>query len=545
MKSASSTRDFLLWLLLAVVGATVFLTLYDRAFPTASVDLKVTSDQAARQADEYLGRRGFNLIDYKRVTLFAADDAASVYLQKTAGMEEANRRVRDDKLPVWYWSTRWFRSREKEEYRAWVAPTGELVGFQQELPEEREGANLPEDEARALAESFLGDTAKVELSGYELVDSSSKKEKARTDHTFVWKKDGFQLGEAELRLRVIVRGDAIGGYRHFVKVPEQFERDFAAVQGQGTLLAIVSIVFTVVFFGLALVVFMQRYKAGDVRWRFAVFFALVILVLGLGAQLNGLKLLQANYPTELSYGVFLGIALTSLVLIMLIYGVFILLTGAAGEALTRDWRVESVSPLYDLLQGRLLTPQFAAAAARGYLAAFVMVGYFTAFYFLGRRFFGVWMQAESPYSNLLNTSFPFLFPLFVSLTAAISEEFTYRFFAIPFLQKYLKNVFLALLLPAIIWGFGHSTYPVFPVYVRGIEVTLVGLLFGWLFIRYDILTCLMAHYAVDAIFIGWPLLQSENNYFFVSGVVVAGLGLLPLLPALAVWLRRRPTPAPA
>jgi hypothetical protein len=41
-----------------------------------------------------------------------------------------------------------------------------------------------------------------------------------------------------------------------------------------------------------------------------------------------------------------------------------------------------------------------------------------------------------------------------------------------------KVTFLALLLPAMIWAFGHSTYPVFPVYFRGIKLTIAGLIFG-------------------------------------------------------------------
>jgi hypothetical protein len=541
---ASARRDILVWVLLAVIGFTAFVSLYDRAFPTASVELKITPEKARQQAAKSLQARKFALADYNEVTTFSSDQPAAVYLQKTLGMEEANQRIREDQLPIWFWRTRWFRSQQKEEYRVWISPAGELIGFNQLLEEDREGANLTEEDARARAESFLRDDAKVALEGYELIDSSSEKRKNRTDHTFVWKKRDFKIEEGELRLRVGVWGDTIGEYRHFFKVPEAFERDFRAAQGRGQLLAIVSLVFTVIFFGLALAVFVQRYKRDDVRWRFAVAFALTILLLGLGAQLNALPLIKANYPTELGYGVVLAIALTLFFMVMLIYGFAILLTGAAGEALTRDMRVESVQPLHDLIAGRLLTPQFAAAAGRGYLAACVMVGYFTVFYFLGRRFFGVWVQADSPYSNLLNTKLPFLFPLFVGLTAAISEEFTYRFFAIPLLRKYVKNVFLALLIPAIIWGFGHSTYPVFPVYVRGIEVTLVGLLFGWLYLRYDILTCIMAHYAVDAVLTGWPLLQSDNTYFFISGLIVAGLGLLPLIPAILVWLRRRPQPTP-
>lgn len=532
-----------LWVVLAAAGLLSFVFLYDKAFPTASVDLKVTREQAQARAADYLQARGFELGGYEQVTVFGSDDAAAVYLEKTQGMERANELMREE-VPVWFWVCRWFKPLEKEEYRVVVSPAGEVIGFRQELEEERAGAKLTPAVAQAMAEEFLSEVAGVRLEEYELVDSASEQEKNRTDHSFVWKKKGFQVGEGELRLRVGVWGDYVGNLRHFFKVPETFEREFQRESAQGTLLGIISLGFTVIFFVLALVVFVQRYKAGDVRWRFALAFAILLLVLTLGAAVNSLPLLKSSYPTSQNYGVYLGVVVVVAVVVSLLYGVFILLTGASGEALTREMRVESVRPLHELIAGRVATPQFARAAGLGYLAAFVLVGYFTAFYFIGRRFFGVWLPAESPYSNMLNTSLPFLFPLLVGFMAAISEEFTYRFFAIPFLRKYVKNVFLALLIPAVIWGFAHSTYPVFPVYVRGIEVTLVGLLFGYLYLRYDILTCIVAHYAVDALFVGLPLLRSENSYFLVSGVVVAFLGLLPLIPALVVWLRGKPE-APA
>jgi len=539
MSAHTKIPGILLWVLLAAAGLLAFVFLYDKAFPTASVDLKVTRAQAQARAADYLKARGFELSGYQQVTVFDSDAAAAVYLEKTQGMERANALMRAE-VPVWFWACRWFKPLEKEEYRVLVSPAGEVTGFRQDLEEERAGAKLAPEAAQAMAEKFLSAVAGVRLEEYELVDSASEQQKNRTDHSFVWKKKGFAVGEGELRLRVGVWGDYVGNFRHFFKVPEKFARDYERESAQGTLLGILSVVFTIIFLVLALVVFMQRYKAGDVRWRFAVAFAVVLLVLMLAGAVNSFPLLKSQYPTSQNYGVYLGVVVAAVVLVSVLYGLFILLTGASGEALTREMRLESVQPLHELLAGRVATPAFARAAGLGYLAAFVMVGYFTVFYFVGRRFFGVWLPAESPYSNMLNTSLPFLFPLLVGFTAAVSEEFTYRFFAIPFLRKYVKNIFLAVLIPAAIWGFAHSTYPVFPVYVRGIEVTLVGLLFGWLYLRYDILTCIVAHYAVDALFVGLPLLRSENTYFRVSGVIVAFLGLLPLIPALVVWLRRKP-----
>ncbi|MFA5066373.1 MAG: CPBP family intramembrane glutamic endopeptidase, partial [Dehalococcoidia bacterium] len=128
--------------------------------------------------------------------------------------------------------------------------------------------------------------------------------------------------------------------------------------------------------------------------------------------------------------------------------------------------------------------------------------------------------------------FPFLFPLVIGFTAAVSEEFLCRLFAISFFKKYFKHTFLALLIPAMIWAFAHSNYPVFPVYVRGIELTLAGLAFGWVFIRFGLWPCLVAHYAMNAILVCVPLLKSSNGYYIVSGAIIIFLALVPAIVAL-------------
>jgi len=41
----------------------------------------------------------------------------------------------------------------------------------------------------------------------------------------------------------------------------------------------------------------------------------------------------------------------------------------------------------------------------------------------------------------------------IGVTAATSEEFLFRLFAIPFLHKLTGSRFLAVVLPAFFWGF--------------------------------------------------------------------------------------------
>jgi hypothetical protein len=525
---------------LAALGLFFFIRYQKKAFPSASVDVKVQREQAEKIAADYLAARGFNVSGYTSVTIFSADEEAAIYLQKTLGMEKANEVMRDQ-VQVWFWQARWFRPLEKLEYRAAITPDGKVLRFRRELEEDKPGANLDQADARRRAEEFVANTAGIDLSQYEPVDASSEKQKNRTDHSFVWKKKGFQIGEAELRLSVAIQGDTVGGFRQFLKVPEQFEREVDKTKASGTLLAIVSFAFSAIIFIFALVIVMIRYKSGDLRWKFAVTLGSVIFVLLILAALNAMPLLKANYQTQVSYPVFLATILIVVAVASLVYGILTLLAGASGDSLTRELYPGSVASLNDLIAGRLGTPAVAQAAVRGYLLAFLLAGYFVIFYLIAGRFFHVFVQAEGPFSNILNTKFPFLFPLLVGFLASITEEFAYRFFGITVVKKYLKSTALALFIPAVIWALGHSTYPVFPVYVRGIEVTIVGLIFGYFFIRYDLLTCLVAHYAVDAIFVSAPLLKSSNRYFQISGVVVVALGLVPLLPALVRLVRRNET----
>ena len=84
-----------------------------------------------------------------------------------------------------------------------------------------------------------------------------------------------------------------------------------------------------------------------------------------------------------------------------------------------------------------------------------------------------------------------------------------------------------MIVPAAIWAFGHSTYPVFPVYIRGIELTIAGVLFGIAFLHYGLVTCIVAHYVIDAVALGIPLVTSGNSTYLISGLAIIGLALVP------------------
>ena len=183
------------------------------------------------------------------------------------------------------------------------------------------------------------------------------------------------------------------------------------------------------------------------------------------------------------------------------------------------------------------TKEFFRSCVIGLGMAAGHIGFVVLFYMLGSKV-GVWAPQDVPYTDVLSTHFPWLFPLTIGVYAATSEEFLFRLFAIPFLMKATKSRVLAVVLPAFFWGFLHSTYPQQPGYIRGIEVGLIGIVAGVVMLRYGILATLVWHYTVDAFYTALLMLRSGNTYFIVSGAITAGLMLVPLAAALILYRLR-------
>ncbi|MDI6903057.1 MAG: type II CAAX endopeptidase family protein [Methanocellales archaeon] len=532
-------RTHIVILALGIIGLMVFLQFWGAVFPTASIDLKLSKEDAMGEAKAFIvGRGTFDLDEYESTLLFSADDSAAVYLQKTLGMERANELMRDE-LPVWFWAIRWFKPLEKEEFTVDIDPaTGEVISFNHELPEDAEGADLSQEKALEIAKDFLV-LQGVDLAAFELVKSSSEKRKARTDHHFKWEKKGYKIGEATLRIDVGVHGEDIGLYNKHLKVPESFTRDYEHESSRGMVLALVSMVFMILLVIAALVVFIFKFKKDDVDWRFGVMVGGVVAVLFILSQLNSLPIVMAAYPTFMDKTMFILMITVVALIAALIYALMIFLSGSAGESLSREVLGNRTPVINEIRKRNFFSKELAYSSIRGYSLAFMFLGYITLFYLIGESFFGIWVPASGVYSNILSTSFPFLFPLTIGVLAATSEEFIFRLFAIPLVKKYLKFTVLALVIPAVIWAFAHSSYPVFPVYVRGIELTIAGIIFGYFFLRYDLTTVLIAHYVIDALVVGLPLLKSANTYFLASGLIVVGLALIPAIPVIVATVRRK------
>ena len=548
MKMTHSHRLERVITLLGLLGLALFLSFYDRAFPTAAIDLDLSGAQITRRARLYLEARAFDVAGYRSALTFTGDSWASYYLQRTLGIPQTNRLIRRTQVPIWYWRARWFRPLQKEEFQVYLAPDGQVVALSHTLLEDAPGASLSQDQARSLARQYLARDRGWDLEDWQEVSASGEdRPGGRTDHVFEWKRRDWDVGRSELRLSVTVQGDGVGHYRYWLKVPEAFQRDFARQRNVAGFISGWSFNAGVVLVGLTLL--LALWKA---RWRLPASFsravgpALAVGLVALLAGVNELPLAKAWYGTTENYSLFWLRQVAFRAARALFNGLGVLLLWYVGQ-----WLSKQVWPRQDRIlsrrgdRWRLL----ARSGWRGLMLGLMMAGYVVIFYLVATRLLGSWTPMAPDYTYAYATPLPFLGALETGLLPAMLEELTFRLLgisAVLWLTRTFTRLpdaacrFLALVVPGALWGFAHLGYVRDPLYLRGVELTLAAVLLeGVFFLRFDLATTIVAHFAFNAGLGALPLLRSGEPGFVASGVVVILAMLAPVIPGVVVAVRRR------
>lgn len=535
--------------LISLISLAVVARYFHLAFPEASIDFRVTRDQSATLARQFLQARGFLLKEEKHAAQFTYDDQSKVFLERELGLARTDALLHQ-RVHLWRWENRWFRPLQKEEYRVAVTPGGHVVGFDHEIAAEAAGANLTEAAARARAEQFLAGVMHLDPASLEFVRSARQTRPHRTDYVFTWKDRAPLVGDtsglsaaaaaylrnASYRREVRVQGDQVGAYREYLKVPEDWVRAYERLRSKNDTAGGIDTALLLMLGVAMLVVLTLRIRRADVRWRTALWIGGAGAVLSFLAALNGLPGSMFDYDTTQSFSAFLTRGILLAVLSGVGVGVFLTLLTAAAEPLYRERFPRQLAlPSYLTWRG-LRSKPFFLSVVLGIMLAFFFFAYQTVFYLVANHF-GAWAPADIPYDSLLNTRFPWIFVLLGGFFPAIFEEFAFRMLAIPLFEKWFRWLWVAVIAASFLWGFGHSTYPNEPFYIRGVEVGMGGVLLSWIMIRYGILTTVVWHYTVDALYTALLLLRSHNGYLRWSGGITALIAALPLLVAGIAYLR--------
>ncbi|MGH9378839.1 MAG: YcdB/YcdC domain-containing protein, partial [Terriglobia bacterium] len=276
-------RQYITIAIAMAVAATslgVALKYFSRAFPEATLHLRVNRSQSETIAADFLANRGFRLEGYQHAAIFNYDDMTKLYLERTEGLTQMNL-LTSGPVHLWRWTHRWFKPQQKEEFEVDVTAAGQVVGFSHEIPEAAAGASLSQDQARTVAESFLASVMKRNLGNLAFEEADRLKRPARTDYSFTWRWKNVNLGAGSLRVVVDIDGAQVAGLDEFVKIPEDWARGYQKIRSHNDAAQEIDQVFWFLLILAMLVILVQRLRDRDVPLRISLMLGLVAMGLDL------------------------------------------------------------------------------------------------------------------------------------------------------------------------------------------------------------------------------------------------------------------------
>ena len=542
-----SLKHWVLLIFLTIAGFGLWLRYTYPSF--AFIDFSVNRQQALQIAEKTLHDLNPAADGYRHAVVFKREVSADRYLQMNLGFDGLLRFIKQNSFNLFIWEVRFFREGEEEEYSFSISSaTGEIVAFKHTLPETVPLADIPRDVLRVRAKEFLQQRFHFNFADYELKADLIRALSNRKEYYFSWEKKGVSVpwsknpdaSTAHLATAIQVSGDQVLSFsKNILTVPEDFTRFLQSQEVTGkNLTAVMRLFYYLLFVGAIYYLFSRgNHLAMHCTKRFyfgLAFFALVLMLL------NDLNLFQSflmKYTTTSSLNSYLYRSVIEELVLSLLIAFSMIIPAMAGETLRLESRKNAPEGSFlHYIYSSFLTRPVAELILIGYAVAAIMFGLQAAIFEGGRTFLHVWN--EQYWRSQFTTGYlPFLAAFTESFKASVLEEFMYRMFAINLGKKFLKSTTLAVLISSALWGFGHSNYPVFPMWFRGIEMTLIGIFMSVMYLRFGIIPVLIGHFLFDLIWhtTGYVAGHAGNFYFWTSlGVIV-----LPLAWAVLAFLVNR------
>ncbi len=370
--------------------------------------------------------------------------------------------------------------------------------------------------------------------GYAIEDFQVSSSSSPSEQVYVHQQE---IGEATLALHLQHQGDLITSFLPVFNLPQSYS---TWKDRQDLLGGIWSLISLLLWFGLALaaIVYMAIYRK-TMSFGRGVILTLAFLIPYLIHNVNmypGYMQLASGASEEAIFGVIVS------QFIMMLMGITVYLTLVAGDGMWKkiDWH------LWPTSQEKNYGSMIMSSMRKGYLICLIVLGFQSLLFFIAGKLFDIWATSD-PLTSTHNLLSPAYYPL-LAWSAAISEEAVFRMFGIvffvyifrwmcnglaritgwDFLQRTIIHLIPAVVLSNMIWALGHTGYSIYPVYTRFIEVTLLGFIFAYAFLRYGLITAIFAHASMDIIIMGMQIMMGDASY------VLLGITYM-LMPALVAW----------
>jgi hypothetical protein len=314
------------------------------SFNTDAPGLDYGDREARSAAQAMLAERGIDLEpEYRELSMADSPVGLQDRFVWQEGGPEAYRDLLGRYLPIPRRVVRYARfegdvAERAEEYRVFVGPDGEAQRMTHQLPEDQPGAELEEDEARAIAQETVLQEYGLAPAILEEVSADPSQLPERRDWSFVFKHpEGYPMDSGEARIAVDIAGDEVVGSGRFIHIPEEWQRAYRNRRGVTRVLQIGSVILLVLLYlagGVFAVVRWSRHRFATAT--FAIFFS--ALAVGGAIQLfNSFRTATAQFQTAQPFKLQAGIlVIGGLIAVTAIAAVSALLIGLAHRMLPKQ-----------------------------------------------------------------------------------------------------------------------------------------------------------------------------------------------------------------
>jgi membrane protease YdiL (CAAX protease family) len=377
-----------------------------------------------------------------------------------------------------------------------------------------------------------------------MIGTSVRERPNRVDRTFTFERRWSERPELKERATVTVAGDRVSGVLRNLVVPDAAARARLAAAAPTVTLAAIGYLLVAAAIVAAFVLLLRALRDGSARigapGAVAAFvFGGVVATFFLEPAFL-MRWWEPLWPLATAPLTALqGIGLTNAWLALVLFTVI-----AAGDAEDRRTGADRGHSLWRALRGHLADPTVGAAAWRGWLVGLccggVMAG---ATWAIGALTGGApLLQPRGFFEKVLDAWSPSLTALLFFASVALAEELGYRFFIGTWLDRMTGRRWVAIWLPAVVYGLSHTALDFLPsagpFWSRPLVLTLVGATWGWAFFRFDALTVVLSHLTADLFIFNWPRLATAE---WPTAGPAALVVLAPLVPAVVAAVAGRRT----
>lgn len=521
-------NKFAITIPLAIIGLFTFIIIQSLPVIKGEIDLAeaefgptISKEKAEAAARQYIEHQ-FEVATEAAFVMFQTERNLAGYLQKEQLAESYQHQYLEN-YPIDYYLVQIDTVDDTSYFVRVHMQSGEMIGFEKS----QTSSDQLTSQSQETANQFLIDL------GYNLEHFTIRSPGTKR-YQLLYESRQHKIGEASLQLHLSVEEGRVTAFTPQFAVPDSFIQWLNDQNQSASRMSLFSILFSL-FVGVAALITAIIYR-GSISFKHGVWLTMIYLITASIHNFNlypGLKSQMAGAP-ESEFAILFTIAFSHLFTFFTAAAVYLALT--SGDALWHSFGRK----LWTHWQDKTFPARVIHAMAHGYLLCFMLLGLQSVMFLIAEEKFQVWSINDALFSNY-NLLIPALFPL-MAWAAAISEEAIYRLFGIALFKKFVRSTTVAVFLTSMIWAIGHTSYPIYPAYTRFVEVTILGLVFGWIMLRFGFLTAIYTHATFDSILMAFSIMALGGTLNSLLGVVYIASPVLAALILAQLHRWRRPLP---